>query len=634
MAQPVSSFFLDQGLLGMVAPDQAQEAASAANRAFLFNFLGSGDLGRAYQAAQQQGFGLIDNRLKLQQQQAALAEAQRKRNIELGQQRALIEATEQVPNTGIGTSDPAYLPRNESGQIVAGPGYIPPRFNLNSERLLSDPRYLAGVGNEPAAIKALEEIRREGAQRRAIETLSTKYRREDGTVDTAALVQDPMYVQLLGNDASKMKTVADVANEAAQRNALTTLATKYTRPDGTVNTAALAQDPDYIRYLGNDPSKLKTVGEVADAGMRRDAMGRINAATPFGGAPGTPSATTQAQATRDSYVRRINALNDAGLFEEAAKLTNQLKELFPEETFSGSPQFVQDAQGRRKTIVVGNRGTVRTLEGITDAPSANTLAQLNKPEIRETENGLVRVNPMNGKVTPVMAGGTQVQSKGEIKETQDGLVVVRGGKAVPVTMDGKPVMGKQNFTEDEQKSAGFYMRMTEAEKGLSAQAKTKDGKPILDKNGNPLTLEQVAGRPEILGEAARTALPDFLGAQALGNVLDSRQRQQYKQFQENWVRANLRAESGAAIGKDEMEKEIKTYFPQIGDSQEVIAQKAEARRVTAEAMKRRGGRAAAAPAPATPLPPGGARPTTFGAGPTSTLGNLYQNYNLTPPGGR
>lgn len=616
----------------MLPRETAERASSAANQAFLFGLIGTGNPFKAYQAAQQYGFNTIDNQLKLQQAQTAAAEAQRKRSIELGQQRALFEATEQVPNTGVGTSDPAYLPRNEAGQVVAGPGYIPPRFNLNSERLLSDPRYLAGVGNEPAAIKALEEIRQAGAQRRAIETLSNKYRREDGTVNTSALVQDPMYIQLLGNDASKMKTVAEVANEAAMRDSLAALATKYTRPDGTVDTGALAQDPAYIRFLGNDPSKLKGVLEVADLGQRRDALGRITKETPFGGAPGTPSAATQAEATKASYVARINALNNAGLFEEAAKLTNQLKELFPEETFGQTPQFVKDEKtGKTKAVVLGNRGSVRTLEGVTEAVSANTLAQLNKPEIKETDTGLVRINPMTGKITPIMAGGQQVQTKGEIKETQDGLVVVRGGKAVPVTMDGKPVLGKQSFTEDEQKSAGFALRMNEAEKGMKAPALKKDGTPILDKNGNPMTLEQVAGRPEFMGEAARTVLPDFLGGQAAGNILDSRQRQQYRQFQENWVRANLRAESGAAIGKEEMDKEIKTYFPQIGDSQDVIAQKAEARKTTAEAMRRRAGRAANAP---TPLPPGGAAPRAFApSSPTSTLGNLYQNYNLTPPSG-
>ena len=54
--------------------------------------------------------------------------------------------------------------------------------------------------------------------------------------------------------------------------------------------------------------------------------------------------------------------------------------------------------------------------------------------------------------------------------------------------------------------------------------------------------------------------------------------QSYKQAQEDWVRAKLRRESGAAIGKDEMRQEIELYFPQYGDKPETIEQKAKARR--------------------------------------------------------
>lgn len=565
MAEPVSSFFLDNGLLGMVSPQQAEQAASAANKAFMFGLL-SGDIGAAYMNAQKAGYGTIQQTMEYQKQQAAAAEAARKRGIEIGQQKAVQDASEQDPNTGIGTSDPAYAPRNERGEIVAGPGYIPPRYQINPERLLSDPRYLAGVGNEPAALKALDELRQAAAQRSALQTLSNKYRREDGTVDTVRLAQDPMYIQL----------------------------------------------------LGNDPSKLKTVGDVAYEGGRRVTMRDLDKSTPFAGAPGTPSAATQAEATKAAYRARIDAYNNAGFFEEAAKLTNQLEKLFPEEGFGQDIKYVKNTKtGKTEAVVVGNKGTVRPVPGYTQPVSADTIYNANKPQIQEADGGIVRINPMTGKVSPVMAGGKPLMGKGEIRESSDGLVRVQGGVATPITTaGGQPVMGKQSFTEDEQKSAGFYSRMLEAEKGMQTVV------------GKGKTLEKAAGKPEFLGEAARTVLPDFLGAQAIGNFADSKQRQQYRQFQENWVRANLRAESGAAIGKEEMEKEVRTYFPQVGDSPEVIAQKAEARRVTAEAMRKRAGKAVSSPAA---LPPGGAAPTPALGGARSTLGDIYNNYGLTPP---
>jgi hypothetical protein len=65
----------------------------------------------------------------------------------------------------------------------------------------------------------------------------------------------------------------------------------------------------------------------------------------------------------------------------------------------------------------------------------------------------------------------------------------------------------------------------------------------------------------------------------------------YRQAQEDWVRAKLRKESGAAIGKEEMEREIATYFPQVGEGPEVRAQKRQARAVAVEAMRASAGKA-------------------------------------------
>lgn len=81
------------------------------------------------------------------------------------------------------------------------------------------------------------------------------------------------------------------------------------------------------------------------------------------------------------------------------------------------------------------------------------------------------------------------------------------------------------------------------------------------------------------------------------NPLATDEGQQYRQAQNNWVRANLRKESGAAIGKDEMEQERRTYFPIPGDSPGVIEQKARARQVTERAMRSAAGSA-------LPVPPG------------------------------
>ena len=135
-------------------------------------------------------------------------------------------------------------------------------------------------------------------------------------------------------------------------------------------------------------------------------------------------------------------------------------------------------------------------------------------------------------------------------------------------------------TESEQKAAGFAQRME-----LSNQL-AKDIE-------NKVAAQQLAGKD--VGTMYPTARTQALGSvplvgSYLENVGSSVQQQLYKQAQENWVRANLRKESGAVIGTDEMKDEIKTYFPQPGDRPEKIAQKQLAREVTQNAMKTAAGK--------------------------------------------
>jgi hypothetical protein len=127
-------------------------------------------------------------------------------------------------------------------------------------------------------------------------------------------------------------------------------------------------------------------------------------------------------------------------------------------------------------------------------------------------------------------------------------------------------------TESEQKAYGFAQRME-----LSDQLLTNLENQVLKEGLDttvlyPTATSQAAGKVPLIG--------DYLRTQVTSPV-----QQQYRQAQENWVRANLRKESGAVIGSDEMADEIRTYFPQPGESAQVIQQKQIARQVTQDAMK-------------------------------------------------
>jgi hypothetical protein len=105
---------------------------------------------------------------------------------------------------------------------------------------------------------------------------------------------------------------------------------------------------------------------------------------------------------------------------------------------------------------------------------------------------------------------------------------------------------------------------------------------------NQVIAKLPAGSQPGAGSAIAGSVP-FIGG-VLERGAQPEATQQYKQAADAWIRAKLRKESGAAIGVDEMAKEYQTYFPQIGDSEKVIGQKATARKVATDAMKRSAGK--------------------------------------------
>jgi hypothetical protein len=140
------------------------------------------------------------------------------------------------------------------------------------------------------------------------------------------------------------------------------------------------------------------------------------------------------------------------------------------------------------------------------------------------------------------------------------LEIIPGGPADPKS-------GKA--TDTERVAAGYASRMQAAEKIMT---------PLESSAGKPGVRESALAGMGKTGETMANALPEIMGGR-------SADRQSYRQAQEDWVRAKLRKESGAVIADPEMDREIRTYFPQIGDTPQVIAQKAASRQVAADAMR-------------------------------------------------
>lgn len=136
------------------------------------------------------------------------------------------------------------------------------------------------------------------------------------------------------------------------------------------------------------------------------------------------------------------------------------------------------------------------------------------------------------------------------------------GKVEPLLLgsSGEPFKsqpkGSNAMTEQQSKDALFGGRMQEAHKIL------------LNLEGKGIKAPVMNSLPH--GDNFSNALPGILGGA-------SAEQQQYTQAQRDFINAVLRKESGAVIADSEFSNAQKQYFPQIGDSKAVIAQKAKNR---------------------------------------------------------
>jgi len=130
---------------------------------------------------------------------------------------------------------------------------------------------------------------------------------------------------------------------------------------------------------------------------------------------------------------------------------------------------------------------------------------------------------------------------------ESGRLSLEQQKAAQELAYGKPL------TESQAKATAFQSQMIGAENNLK-QLEAKGFDPASLKTQSAL---KVAGGPL--------------------NALASPEAQQYKQAQEQWAESYLRFKTGAAATEGEVQRNIKTFFPQFGDRPEIIAQKAAAR---------------------------------------------------------
>jgi len=150
--------------------------------------------------------------------------------------------------------------------------------------------------------------------------------------------------------------------------------------------------------------------------------------------------------------------------------------------------------------------------------------------------------------------GQQKPIQVESQTLPGGITVVRADGKVDILPAPKMVEGK-DLTEGQAKDAMFAARMTYNEGVINK---------VLSGGYKPGGIFEFGFTPE---------------------RLKSDDRKTYESSKENWIEANLRDLSGAAIGTDEYKKADLQYFPQAGDSQKQVQQKAKLRKIVENSLR-------------------------------------------------
>jgi len=389
----------------------------------------------------------------------------------------------------------------------------------------------------------------------------------------------------------------------AQQNAITQLLTKQ-----KMDEYKMAQDQrrrlEQIFGVQAPVAGMPMTPQQALAAPGGQAGPTVERAAMVGQVPEGPAMSQDdMQYNRYMQAAQMFAATDPGKAEAYQKMAMSIK---PREEVTGQPFEVTGADGKPVMVQQFKGGKIKTLEGF--GPKREVVLQnvdgrvmaIDKNALKGGEVYGTGITPADQKRLEMDAArlGMDVErlkmerqrlgmesrrlniseqefQRGQYErmENEEGVFYVPkvpGLPAIPVSgPGGVPLKGKAapKPTEGEANAAGFANQMENSEAIIKA----------LPAGSQPGAGSGIAGSVPFIGDVTK-------------RLVQPEATQQYEQAAQAWIRAKLRKESGAAIGVDEMAQEYRTYFPQINDTPANIKQKAEARRIATEAMKKSAGR--------------------------------------------
>ncbi len=298
-----------------------------------------------------------------------------------------------------------------------------------------------------------------------------------------------------------------------------------------------------------------------------------------------PAASPQPQISTQQLIAAINNpwLSDSqraiaqSLLEQQMQANDPLRQLQIQKLrkeVEGSGAGEVKIAGDRAFLIKPD-GSVTDVTPSLDGQKTNGFRFTGSSVEAQALNGLID----SGQITPEQAqqlgaGKTITGPNGEIIfMTPQGVFgqPAQGGSPQPITQDQPspapaprtniPIT-EPKVTLDEKKAMTFADRMVTSG-------------DIIDKFG-------AAGTDK--AEVMKSQIPF-----GIGNMIVGEDFQKFDQARRDFINAQLRRESGAVISDQEFDNANKQYFPQPGDTPEVLMQKAENRRIAIEGMIRDGG---------------------------------------------
>jgi hypothetical protein len=330
---------------------------------------------------------------------------------------------------------------------------------------------------------------------------------------------------------------------------------------GLAESGLGAQIPGFRKQQA-EYAKTQTEAEASKLKLAKDRLDAVNG--------GLASLLALPQVTHQDVITQMNSLVNAGVIspEQGAKAVrelpgpDQLRSFLLQQALQGAdgakrlesllPKY--NEQNRGGTI---NEGTIDPLTGQRTA-GTDVQKTLTPGEIQSGKNAEILASA---------GGSVQTDANGNMLFVPN--KVPQGQPVVPrpiVDAGGKQIEGRG--LNDAQSKALLFGSRARDSAAIMAN---------LEKSGTltPSIVKQGAAKVPVVGGLLE------MGA---NKTVASTGEQQLEQAQRDFVNAVLRRESGAVISPQEFENAQRQYFPAIGDTPEVIRQKAQNRELAIQGL--------------------------------------------------